>query len=430
MRTRHQLDIFNVFPKNVYSQQKGKSPRGAFLLCSICRNNVSLRLLCVLHLLLFWCNSSFSQLPEEFDDICYDIGFRCATTEIDPIEGIYEVSTVSKILINNEVIKQQQSDGSLTIYSNSNGLPRDYNNKFEFYRIGRTQSYDVSILWPEYNITQHKRIRIEGTNFFNVTFSLTYEMPQVELRAKFGEYYVQGLKAIYTIHCKKILPDRSSVEQVLAVLKKRKETETKIWTGSGFSISNNMVVTNSHVIDKAGTVYITNEAINDTIRAAVIANDVENDIAVLSVTDKTLPKPIYSISKDLQKTGTNIFVLGYPLTSTMGNEIKATSGIISSQTGYKGNKTFYQISAPIQPGNSGGPVFDLNGNVIGIVCAHHTNAENVGYAIKTEYLMELLDKSHISINQQAAAPGDNNKRLTELIEQVKPNVFHVICINK
>jgi hypothetical protein len=137
---------------------------------------------------LFWGKSSFAQLSEEFDDICYDIGFRCVTTDIDPIEGIYEVSTVSKILLNNEIIKQQQSDGSLTIYSNSNGQPRDYNNKFEFCRIGRTQSYDVNILWPEYNITQHKRIRIEYSDFFDVSFSLTYEMPQVELKERFGEY--------------------------------------------------------------------------------------------------------------------------------------------------------------------------------------------------------------------------------------------------
>ena len=123
-------------------------------------------------------------------------------------------------------------------------------------------------------------------------------------------------------------------------------------------------------------------------------------------------------------------MLGYPLTSTMGNEIKATSGIISSQSGYKGDEILYQISAPIQPGNSGGPVFDLNGNVVGIVCAHHTQAENVGYAIKTKHLMELLNRSHISINQRAPCINDGDKILHELIEQSKPSVFHIICFNK
>ena len=430
MKPRHRLDISHVFSENMETRQEGNSLRGFLSIFSICMSCVSLRLLCVLLLLLFWGKSSFAQLSEEFDDICYDIGFRCVTTDIDPIEGIYEVSTVSKILLNNEIIKQQQSDGSLTIYSNSNGQPRDYNNKFEFCRIGRTQSYDVNILWPEYNITQHKRIRIECSDFFDVSFSLTYEMPQVELKERFGEYYVPGLKAIYSICCKKIIPDRKSVEEIYAYLEKRKETEIKIWTGSGFAISNNIIVTNHHVINKALSIYVTNESVKDTIPATIIASDEKKDIAILSVSNRTLSNPQYSIKTESQKTGTNIFVLGYPLTSTMGNEIKATSGIISSQSGYKGDDILYQISAPIQPGNSGGPVFDLNGNVVGIVCAHHTNAENVGYAIKAEYLMQLLDKSNISINRHATAPNGDNKKLTELIEQAKPNVFHIICINK
>lgn len=75
----------------------------------------------------------------------------------------------------------------------------------------------------------------------------------------------------------------------------------------------------------------------------------------------------------------------------MGSEIKATSGIISSQTGYKGDNDLYQIYAPIQPGNSGGPLFDFTGNLAGIVCAHHSQAENVGYAIKIEHLKQLCD---------------------------------------
>lgn len=66
----------------------------------------------------------------------------------------------------------------------------------------------------------------------------------------------------------------------------------------------------------------------------------------------------------------------------MGDEIKLTTGVISSKTGFQGDVSLYQISAPIQPGNSGGPLFDNKGNLIGIVNAKHKGAENVGYAIK------------------------------------------------
>jgi S1-C subfamily serine protease len=381
-------------------------------------------------LAFFFCISSYAQFTDELGDICYDIGFRCITTDIDPIEGLYTVSTESKIMQNNEVVKQLHTDGSLTIYSNSDGTIRDYNNKFEFHRIGRTQSYDVNILWPEYDITKHERIRINYTDFFDVSFSLTYEMPQLELKARFGEYYVPGLKAVYSIQCKKIIPNRKMIEEVLAVLEKQKESETKIWTGTGFSITNNLIVTNFHVVDEAKSIYITNEIIKDTISASIIASDQENDLAILSVESGLLPNPKYSLLKEPQKTGTDIWVLGYPLTSTMGNEIKATSGIISSQSGYKGDEVLYQISAPIQPGNSGGPVFDLNGNVVGIVCAHHTYAENVSYAIKTSYLLDLLSSRDSYIDKQPTSINAGHKTLPELIEQSKPFVFHIICINK
>jgi S1-C subfamily serine protease len=75
----------------------------------------------------------------------------------------------------------------------------------------------------------------------------------------------------------------------------------------------------------------------------------------------------------------------------MGDEVKLTNGIISSKSGFQGDVTSYQISAPIQPGNSGGPLFDGKGNVIGTVNAKHDGAENVSYAIKTSYLINLID---------------------------------------
>ena len=373
---------------------------------------------------------SFAQFPEELGDICYDIGFRYMTTDIDPIEGAYSASIDSKILLGDEVIKQNHSDGDITIYSNSKGTIRDYNNKFEFCRIGKTQSYDVNVLWPEYDVTQHTRVRIEGTDFFNISFTLKYELPQTELKNKFGDHYVSGLKVVYTIHCKKILPDIDLIKQASAILENRKAAQVEVWSGSGFSITKNFIVTNFHVIDKAKSIYITNDAIKDTLTASVIVTDRVKDIAILSIDNCTLPLQKYSILNTSLKTGTNILVLGYPLTSTMGNEIKATSGIISSQTGYKGDKDMYQISAPIQPGNSGGPLFDFSGNVIGIVCAHHSQAENVGYAIKIGNLIALCNSSGILLDEQTSTVNDGNKKLSDIIEQVKQNVFHIICINQ
>ena len=107
-------------------------------------------------------------------------------------------------------------------------------------------------------------------------------------------------------------------------------------------------------------------------------------------------------------------MLGYPLISTMGMDIKLTNGIISAKTGYQGDVSQYQISAPIQPGNSGGPLFDKNGNLIGIVCAKHTEAENAGYAIKVSYLNNLAD----ALSESIVLPQNNRLIGKTLPDQV------------
>lgn len=152
-------------------------------------------------------------------------------------------------------------------------------------------------------------------------------------------------------------------------------------------------------------------------------------MALLRITDQsfsgfgTIP---YSLSTVISEVGEDVFVLGYPLTSTMGDEIKLTTGIISSKTGFQGDVALYQISAPIQPGNSGGPLFDKKGNVIGIVSAKHTGAENVGYAVKTLYLRNLVE----SCASASIIPNANTISTLPLTGKVKSEknfVFIIKC---
>ena len=110
----------------------------------------------------------------------------------------------------------------------------------------------------------------------------------------------------------------------------------------------------------------------------------------------------------------------------MGDEIKLTTDVISSKTGFQGDVSLYQISAPVQPGNSGGPLFDSKGNLIGIVSSKHMGAENVGYAIKTSYLMNLVESAVTS----SVIPGNNSISglpLTEKVKSVKDFVFFIEC---
>ena len=134
----------------------------------------------------------------------------------------------------------------------------------------------------------------------------------------------------------------------------------------------------------------------------------------------------YGVSSKMADVGESIFVLGYPLTQTMGDEIKLTDGLISSRTGFQGDIANYQMSAPVQPGNSGGPMFNSKGNVIGIVCAHHAGAENAGYAIKISYLKLLIESAGLNIT----LPTNNTistLSLPEKVKRVKNFVFFIEC---
>ena len=112
------------------------------------------------------------------------------------------------------------------------------------------------------------------------------------------------------------------------------------------------------------------------------------------------------------------------MSNILGEEIKVTDGIISSKTGYKGDIVTYQISAPIQHGNSGGPLFDKQGNIVGITNAGVEDAQNVGYAIKTSYLKNLIDVAPTSIT----LPTNNSISGLSFTEKIKRLTPYVVLI--
>jgi S1-C subfamily serine protease len=199
-------------------------------------------------------------------------------------------------------------------------------------------------------------------------------------------------------------------------------------SGTGFALtSNGLIATNNHVVEGANKILIRgiNGQFDKIYTAKVVINDKNNDLAIIKIEDasfSTLGKIPYIIKTNSANTGENVFVLGYPLRATMGDEVKLTNGIISSKTGFQGDITSYQVSAPVQPGNSGGPLFDSKGNVIGVVNAKHGGAENASYAIKVSYLknlIELLDNQP-KLQSISAISG---KTLVEQEEVVKKFVY-------
>lgn len=203
------------------------------------------------------------------------------------------------------------------------------------------------------------------------------------------------------------------------------------WSGSGIEIKDRYIVTNFHVVDGANDI-IVQRVVNsneERFKATVIATDKVNDLAIIRISDSKyyqagqLP---YSVKFTTSDVGESCYALGYPMTSTMGTEIKLTTGVISSRSGYQGDVSTYQVSVPVQPGNSGGPLFNYKGELIGIINAKHTGAENVSYAIKTSYVRNLIE----SFTNDVITPNNNmlsGKELPEQVKQIKPYVYLIQC---
>lgn len=208
--------------------------------------------------------------------------------------------------------------------------------------------------------------------------------------------------------------------------KNSKKTEKS--SGTGFAItSNGLIVTNHHVVNEANKITVrgVNNDFNRTYSAKLVISDKNNDLAIIKIDDysfSTLGVIPYTINPSVSNVGESIFVMGYPLRATMGDEVKLTNGIVSSRTGFQGDVTSYQISAPVQPGNSGGPLFNSKGQLIGIINAKHLGAENASYAVKSSYLTNLIDLLDYPPTLQTVS-SLVGKPLTEQVQIIKKYVF-------
>lgn len=352
---------------------------------------------------------------------------------LDPIEGVYNIRATMQGSNAYMTYPPTEDTGTFIVYKRSDGQIVVQDSRLSINRIGETNAYNVNVAWPDINYNDTQRIVLEN----GLRFILKYEIPSAQLKSDMGRKYVAGSRVVFKYDCVKEYPTASMLmEAELELRKQEAEEQAKKagWTGTGWALKDGYIVTNYHVIEDANTINIQGVR-GDFLtkyKAKVIATDKFNDLAILKVDDPSfngfgiIP---YSVKTSTSDVGEDVFVLGYPLTSTMGEEIKLTTGIISSKTGYQGDVSLYQISAPIQPGNSGGPLFDSNGNVIAIVSAKHRDAENVGYAIKASYLRNLME-SAISEN---IIPETNNIATYKLSEQVKSLrnfVFYITCLSQ
>ncbi|MBO7563096.1 MAG: trypsin-like peptidase domain-containing protein [Bacteroidales bacterium] len=343
---------------------------------------------------------------------------------LDPIEGEYDVECSGEYITPYVHQYLDKSHFKIWIVCNNNVFTI-YADNVEFRKsrflkiqpIGETNVYTFN-----YDSTP-TRIYLQDQNHFKASLRLNNSSANT-FRGAASTSPSVNIFLIYD--CIKVYPTMTMYASVV----KHVEGEPKptLWTGTGFALANNYIVTNYHVVEDAKSIFIQgiNGNFNNNYVATVVATDKVNDLAILKVKGVNIANIPYSIKTTTSEVGEDVFVLGYPLISTMGDEIKLTTGVLSSKSGFQGDVSLYQISAPVQPGNSGGPLFDSKGNLIGIVSAKHRDAENVGYAIKASYLRNLME-SAISTNILPNTNRISSQNLSGKVKAVKNYVYLIIC---
>ena len=383
-----------------------------------------------------------------------------SNTKIIPGKGIlFDIK--NKSYLNSFITLKLNPDNMFTIQvivkntsGKENNIPygikwgvKDHNNENGFY-ITTEGYYSISSLKngifnassPEKSyaiksgINTLKINKIENTTYFSINGILIHSIKYIKLYGDLVGFTSSGSSKVLF---KSIIVDQhfptKDYNKLITKYEKNvqpnKENSTAIdWRGNGtgfFIDRNGYIATNYHVIKDANVIEVEfiRNGIRQTYSAKIIQSDKQNDLSVIKINSsefKPFMKLPYNFKTKISDVASNVFALGYPMAlSLLGTEIKFTDGKISSKTGMHGDITTYQISVPIQPGNSGGPLFDYDGNLIGITSSSINRkldiTENVNYAIKSNYLINLIDVLDYNIS----LPNDKsitNKTLTEKIK--------------
>jgi len=205
-------------------------------------------------------------------------------------------------------------------------------------------------------------------------------------------------------------------------------TDKSSFTGTGFAVSSNLIATALHILDGANSVYVQN-ADGQQFKAEIVSSDPQNDIAILKVIDTaftnlgTVP---YTFKRSDSDLGEDVYTLDYSSNSPVSG-----FGYLTSENGENSNDSVhYRIDIPMNPGNSGGPLIDSKGNIIGIVNAKQTQVEGAHFAIKSSYLIDAIRHiptdsipKKVSLNKKNTLAGLSKqqqiKKLNDYIFMVK-----------
>jgi uncharacterized protein len=197
------------------------------------------------------------------------------------------------------------------------------------------------------------------------------------------------------------------------------------FTGTGFFITDDgYLISNYHVVKDAAKVRLITSA--GLIDAKVVSVDAANDLALLKATGKFLSLPI--VASRTASLGGTVATVGFPNIGLQGFSPKLAKGEIASLSGVGDDARYFQISVPVQPGNSGGALVDEFGNVVGIVSAKLDASvalassgslpENVNYAVKSSLLLSFLE-SVPAVSAKLKSPNTKDEKFSDVVKSAQ-----------
>jgi S1-C subfamily serine protease len=276
-------------------------------------------------------------------------------------------------------------------------------------QVSERSAIPVVQFWNRYKRTIAVAASIAGITALSISAAVQLFAP------KATQGYLQTLsRKISALETKQVAQN----QQINKLIAPSKIPESEqLSGGTSFLIDGDgYLVTNYHVVNGASTLVVVNNG-HEYIAKSVYA-DAANDLAILKIEDKDWkskgPLP-YGIRKNATDLGEELFTLGYPRNSIVYNR-----GYLSATSGYNDDSLSIQLSISVNPGNSGGPVLDRNGNIVGILSARDRQANDVVFATKAVNINRAIEElREDSSYKNLQAPAKSSIRNLDRVEQIK-----------